>query len=256
MKLTFIALLLSGLLTGCSDNTLVEPSPNKVSATQQETIQTSVLPADTVYQQPTDLGATTQEQNARLVQLQSVNSPSLTQQRLIALTRLALFSSNSEQSLERLMTITSALEQLSNNTPTDYEVMAAYGSALSYQSVFMQDDLGRMNLTARKGMRIMDRAIKKAPANLGARFLRGVSYANMPSFLNRASFSIDDLQLLKQHTNANPKSHFMALVNYYLALAYSRNNQIPQAKALWTTLSNQPDTQWKTLAIAKLKEID
>ncbi|OIQ48091.1 MAG: hypothetical protein BM565_03315 [Gammaproteobacteria bacterium MedPE] len=256
MKLTLIVLLLSGLLTGCGDNTVVESSPNNDIGTQHEATSTSLLPADTIYQQPTDLGATTNEQNAKLIQLQSIKMPSPTQQRLIALLKLALFSSDSKQSLEKLITITSTLEQLSNKTPTDYELMAAYGSALSYQSIFMQDDLGRMNLTARKGMRIMDRAIKKAPANLGARFLRGVSYANMPSFLNRASFSIDDLQLLKQHTNAQPQSQFMALVDYYLALAYSRNNQMPQAKALWTSLSNQPNTQWKTLAIAKLKEID
>lgn len=251
MKLSSITLLLSLTLLGCNEQNVTNNVSNQVVA-----VQTAYLPADTIYSQPTDIGDTVTDQKLRLQALMVIVKPSQEQRRTIALTQLALFSSDDQQSLEKLVVITMALEALSNNAPVDYELMAAYGSALSYQSIFLQNDLGKMNLTARKGMRIMDRAIKQAPGNLGARFLRGVSYANMPSFLNRAQFAINDLQLLKQHSRAKKQSNFIVLVNYYLALAFSRNDQTPQAKALWTTLAKQSNTTWKALAIIRLKEIN
>jgi len=249
MRIIYTTLLVTSLIVGCGDNPEIKQSTTLVSKRPANT-----LSADTTYIQPTELGENPNKQAARLTALLAIDKPSTMHQRLIALTQLALFSSDGKQTLAKLSTITDALKALSNDMPNDYELMAAYGSALSYQSVFMQDNLGKMNLTARKGMRIMDRAVKQAPNNLGARLLRGVSYANMPSFLNRAQFAIADLALVKQHTNALPPSHFIDFIDYYLALALSRNDQLPQAKALWSTLSERGGAPFKAQAITRLKE--
>ena len=169
---------------------------------------------------------------------------------------LALFSNDKNQSLSKLEAITTQLAEFSNAQPNDVEMMAAYGNALSYQAVFHQNNYGKMNLVSRKGMRLMDRAIKQAPNNLGARLLRGVSYANMPSFLNRANFSVTDLSIIKQQSKSEPTSEFLAFVNYYLAMALAKNDQPEQAKAIWQWLRNNTTTAWKTKAIARLKEAE
>lgn len=245
------------------------------------------------YQMPTYIGGDQAAQDALYKQLKSSVSLSTLEQKQWLLLRLSLFASDKDQTLKRLEDITDSLTQASEqsvkNGEQDYELMAALGSALSYQSIFYQNDLGSMNLLSRKGMRYMDRAVKKAPNHLGVRLLRGISYANMPAFLNRASFAVTDLTLLKNNVlknsvlknnvlknselkgselNASLISEaqvkktsfkkqdklFVEFINYFLALSLSKNEQLAAAKKLWQTLESNPDSQWSALASTRLKE--
>ena len=211
---------------------------------------------DEQYTLPTYIGSNINQQQKSLAHLTSLPELSDSQTRKKLLLALALFSNDENQSLSKLESITKQLSEFSNVQPNDVEMMAAYGNALSYQAIFYQDNLGKMNLLSRKGMRLMDRAIKQAPNNLGARLLRGISYANMPSFLNRANFAVTDLSIIKQQTKLEPTDDFLNFVNYYLAMAFAKNNQPEQAKVLWQSLKSNASTIWQTKAIARLKETE
>jgi hypothetical protein len=204
-------LLVAAALVACSNdaNSLSGDQDNKeilVSQTKALTSKDALNQTESrdliQYQMPTYIGGGRVEQEALYQTLKNNTALSRLEQKQWLLLRLSLFATDKEQTLTKLETITDALalasEQSANDGAQDYELMAALGSALSYQSVFYQNDLGSMNLLSRKGMRYMDRAIKKAPNHLGIRLLRGISYANMPAFLNRASFAVTDLTVLKE----------------------------------------------------------
>jgi len=225
------------------------------------------------YQMPTFIGADQAAQEALYKQLKTQSSLSILEQKQWLLLRLSLFATDKDQSLKKLESISDSLalasEQSAKSGNQDYELMAALGSALSYQSIFYQNDLGNMNLLSRKGMRYMDRAVKKAPNHLGIRLLRGISYANMPAFLNRASFAVTDLSLLKEGllnksitdeqgkktTFKKQSKSFIEFINYFLALSLSKNEQLESAKRLWQALESNPDSQWSALASTRLKEV-
>ncbi len=251
MKVIQHVFLFSILLTGCS-----EPSALNEIIEQPIINTTQVNNVNETYIPPTYIGNNVSQQQKIWAQLTSLPKLSKAQKRQKLLISLALFSNDKNQSLSKLEAITTQLAEFSNAQPNDVEMMAAYGNALSYQAVFHQNNYGKMNLVSRKGMRLMDRAIKQAPNNLGARLLRGVSYANMPSFLNRANFSVTDLSIIKQQSKSEPTSEFLAFVNYYLAMALAKNDQPEQAKAIWQWLRNNTTTAWKTKAIARLKEAE
>jgi len=251
MKLTQHLLVLFILLTGCSEssaiNEVIEPPVKNLAQTNKVNEQ---------YISPTFIGSNVSQQKKILAQLTSLPTLSEAQVRQKLLILLALFSSDENQSLSKLQAITKQLAEFSDKKPNDYEVMAAYGNALSYQAIFYQNNYGQMNFVSRRGMRLMDRAVKQAPTNLGARLLRGVSYANMPSFLNRSSFAVTDLSIIKEQSKSEPTSEFLAFVNYYLAMALAKNNQPEQAKVLWKSLKNNTSTVWQARSIARLKEAE
>ncbi len=246
--------------------TASSPGPSKASD-----LGDSGLAVD--YQMPTFIGADQAAQEALYKQLKNQSSLSILEQKQWLLLRLSLFATDKDQSLKKLESISDSLarasEQSAKSGNQDYELMAALGSALSYQSIFYQNDLGNMNLLSRKGMRYMDRAVKKAPNHLGIRLLRGISYANMPAFLNRASFAVTDLSLLKKGllnksiTDEQGKKtifkkqskSFIEFINYFLALSLSKNEQLESAKRLWQALESNPDSQWSALASTRLKEV-
>ncbi|EAQ63957.1 hypothetical protein MED121_04268 [Marinomonas sp. MED121] len=298
------AVATAGLLTACSDDATLEvtkadaQASSQTSINQVESKQAYVL-AD--YQLPSAIGADQAEQEALLKLLNEKESSKqgLTQEEIKQqlLLRLTLFSSDKNQTLAKLEAITQGLTRASELSAEqgkqDYELMAAMGSALSYQSIFYQADLGQMNLLSRKGMRYMDRAVKKAPNHLGVRLLRGLSYANMPAFLNRASFAVEDLSLLKNvllrgqgerqgqdsklATESAKKSSFkkqdklfIEFIDYYLALSFYKNAQLESAKSLWQALSNTAEgadsasdstsgpvsqSKWSALATKRLEEV-
>lgn len=273
-KVSGVLLLVPALLACSNDDELAinQGVANKEALTSNQA-QAAIKPVSD-YQMPTYIGADKKGQEALLAQLEGQKTLSELEQKQQLLLRLTLFASDKNQTLEKLQAITDDLNRASDESAKkgqqDYELLAAWGSALSYQSVFYQADLGQMNLLSRKGMRYMDRAVKKAPDHLGVRLLRGVSYANMPAFLNRASFAVTDLSLLKEVllkesglsvdlVKKQPKSNqnklFIEFIDYYLALSFSKNAQLDAAKRLWKALETSPESQWSALAKQRLEEV-
>jgi hypothetical protein len=175
------------------------------------------------YQAPTFIGATHTERLTLLEKLSSAKSLEKPQQRKLLLLQLAMFANSKDRSLVPLEKLTVRLQDYLKTNKTDAEIMAATGSATSLQSIFYQDNLGKMNYLSRKGMRMMDRAVKRYPNNLGARLMRGLSYANMPAFLMRASFAQADLALVKKHMAGQADQSFVEFVDHYLAMATAKN---------------------------------
>lgn len=303
----FVFLVIAAsLLVACSDEASLDTNAasSKVANVAQDAAQNIVkqtyLLSD--YQLPSAIGVDQAEQEAllKLLNERESSKAGLTQDEVKQqlLLRLTLFSSDKNQTLAKLEAITQGLTRASELSAEqgkqDYELMAAMGSALSYQSIFYQADLGQMNLLSRKGMRYMDRAVKKAPNHLGVRLLRGLSYANMPAFLNRASFAVEDLSLLKnvllyekedgqgqdvkllsksivESAKKSPLKKqdklFIEFINYYLALSFYKNAQLESAKSLWQALSNKASegsdsasgpvskSKWSALATKRLEEV-
>lgn len=273
-KVSSVLLLVPVLLACSNDDELTtnQGVANKEALTSNQA-QAVIKPVSD-YQMPTYIGADKKGQEALLAQLEGQKALSELEQKQQLLLRLTLFASDKNQTLEKLQTITDDLNRASDESAKrgqqDYELLAAWGSALSYQSIFYQADLGQMNLLSRKGMRYMDRAVKKAPDHLGVRLLRGVSYANMPAFLNRASFAVTDLSLLKEvllkesgssaelikkQPKNNQNKLFIEFIDYYLALSFSKNTQLDAAKRLWKALETSPESQWSALAKQRLEEV-
>jgi len=307
----FVLLLLTAsLLVACSDEASLDTSLDTNSASSKVTIEAQNAAQNKVkqtyllsdYQLPSAIGADQAEQEAllKLLNEKEGSKAGLTQDEVKQqlLLKLTLFSSDKNQTLAKLEAITQGLTRASEFSAEqgkqDYELMAAMGSALSYQSIFYQADLGQMNLLSRKGMRYMDRAVKKAPNHLGVRLLRGLSYANMPAFLNRASFAVEDLSLLKnvllygkeyrqgqdakllsksivESAKKSPLKKqdklFIEFIDYYLALSFYKNAQLESAKSLWQALSNTASegsdsasgpvskSKWSALATKRLEEV-
>lgn len=249
MKLLMKLILLSVMLAACSENNYADIDGELLFTA------TSIDTNASDYKTPTFIGVDDQVRQSLLRDLNATEQATKEQIRQRLLIELALFSSSTDQTLTELENITVQLQQYSEANTADVEIMAAYGSALSFQAIFYQHNLGKMNFVSRKGMRLMDRAIKQAPNNLGARVLRGVSYANMPDFLNRAQFAVTDLSLVKEQMATQSDNTFIDFINYYLAMALAKNEQLQPAKQLWSSLSQQPDSPWASKATARLKEI-
>ncbi|SFC32259.1 hypothetical protein [Pseudoalteromonas denitrificans] len=248
MKHLIKVLLITTWITACSDQAELKAS-NTNTPISKKIINEN-------YAQPTFVGASEEEQLNLLKKLNLSKQPDNEQIRKKLLIELALFSNSDLQTALKLERITEKLEQFARVNQQDFEILAAYGNALSYQAIFHQDNLGKMNLLSRKGMRIMDRAIKEAPNNLGARLLRGISYANMPAFLNRSRFASVDLTLVKQYSTPKKNDAFTDFINYYLAMALAKNEEIKQAKKIWLALKNNPNSLWRDKASRRLKEVD
>ena len=286
------SVLLSALLLwACSNEeasgtaqAVTQANVSELSASEANTNKASSLEGEAAvqYQMPTFIGADPQAQTAMLNALNQQDRLSELAHKQQLLLRLSLFSSDQDQQLSTLQAISDDLIKASELSAKqgyqDYELMAAMGSALSYQSIFYQDDLGKMNLLSRKGMRYMDRAVKKVPNHLGVRLLRGISYANMPAFLNRSSFAVEDLSLLKSALLAAQKTNqvdrqsqaaelskkspfkkqdklFIEFIDYYLALSFYKNAKLQAAKNLWQSLEKNASDKWASLARTRLKEV-
>jgi hypothetical protein len=171
---------------------------------------------------PTFIGADSKAQKALMRDLAERQKRTDSQQRQYLLVQLALLANDKDTRLEQLVALEKSLKAYLKQHKQDAEIMAANGSVISLQSLHYKDNLGKMNFLSRKGMRLMDRAVKKYPNNLGARLLRGLSYANMPAFLNRAGFAKTDLELVKAQLPKEQDQSFVAFVDQYLAMAVAK----------------------------------
>ncbi|WP_226647807.1 hypothetical protein [Microbulbifer variabilis] len=181
-------------------------------------------------------------ERARLVK--ALNEGSTPEQMKVAyLAELALLTSSSDTRVEQVESLEEKMAQLKRSLDNDPELNAALGSTISFRSSFYIDQLAKLSLFSRRGNRMMDRAVKQAPFNLGARLQRGISCANMPAFLKRARYAVEDLELVQQQIGGKYGEEFQAFVEFYLAQAYERNDQTDEAKELWGKLTVS-ETDW------------
>lgn len=75
--------------------------------------------------------------------------------------------------------------------PADHEVAAWLGSVTTMKALF-ETDPGRQTLWVKVGTKLMDAAVQAAPSNLVVRLVRANNSVELPPFLRRARFGVED----------------------------------------------------------------
>ncbi|MCW8879183.1 MAG: hypothetical protein OQK51_19190 [Kangiellaceae bacterium] len=205
--------------------------------------------ASTSYVAPTSI-PTTQSERLQYVEQFSKKE----KDKPYLLTKIALLAEDDSTSLDDVLEVVNLAERLSKENPDDMELLSAFGSVTSYLSIFYKDNLGKMNFYSRKGTRMMDRAVKKAPNNLGARLQRGIASAAMPKFLNRAHLAVNDLSLVNENIGKTNGISFNSMVEFYLAMALSKSSEVKQAKGILNAIVQRKEAVWSARAQAMLKD--
>ncbi len=76
-------------------------------------------------------------------------------------------------------------------SPDDHEIAAWLGSVITMKALF-ETDPGRQTLWVKVGAKLMDAAIKAVPDNLVVRLVRANNSIELPAFLRRARFGVED----------------------------------------------------------------
>ncbi|WP_144392898.1 hypothetical protein [Pleionea sediminis] len=137
----------------------------------------------------------------------------------------------------------------------DPEIQAAFGALTSYLSSFFNDNYSKILLYSRKGMRLMDSAVKQNPEHMGARMQRGIAQASMPKFLNRADKAVEDLTMVLNHTKDIQDKSFIAMIQFYLAMAYVKNEDEDKAGKIYQSLSSSDMKPWSEKSKSALSEL-
>lgn len=86
-----------------------------------------------------------------------------------------------------------------------------------------------------KAVADLDAAVALAPDNLQVRMMRGSSYAEFPSFLNKGPLAREDLEVVVHHPNfAAQTSEVRARVYFTLGRVYAQAGESEKARASWT----------------------
>lgn len=261
-------LLLAIALGGCSEQA---QQPEQTGKSQVATAATTdkVMNADDLAlvgsQQPTQVPTTNAERRVLLDSLNINKSSAAEDRRLALFVRYTYFADNPEHQLVTLEQLIEEIATMRQTRPDDHELTALYGSAISLQTVFFLDNLGKTNLLSKKGSRYLDRAVKSDPNHLGVRLYRGITYAEMPAFLGKARQAVTDFKLIKHASTAfpskkstNPANNranekFAAMIDYYYAMALIKNQQQDTGIRQLTTLAGKNILPWSKRA-ATLKQ--
>ena len=241
-KLGLVILTAIGL-TGCA-----EPQV-KTQAVDQPTA--AVQAADTVernYIQPTQVPTTNAARQAKLKSLNITADSPIQQRRLALFVRYTQLTSNEKPELEVLDQLLVEITELTAKRKDDHELGALLGSATSLKTTFFLDNLGKVTLLSKKGSRYLDRAVKKAPNHLGVRLYRGITYAQMPAFLGKGRQAVGDFKLLKAGLDAKSSLDFIAMVDYYFAMALIKNQQQDSGLAQLAQLAQKNIAPWSSKA--------
>ncbi len=114
------------------------------------------------------------------------------------------------------------------------EALATYGSlkTLMGRDAFMP--WNKMKYVE-QGCDKMDKAVQIDPANLRIRMTRAFNNINLPSFFNRITYYLEDFEFIRTHQAFNQfKPNLKLQILYYSAKAFENNDQIQEAKEMYT----------------------
>ncbi|MDB5800170.1 MAG: hypothetical protein JWL63_1109 [Rhodocyclales bacterium] len=83
------------------------------------------------------------------------------------------------------------LKRAKELAPADQEIAAWLGSVTTMKALF-ETDPGRQTLWVKVGTKLMDAAVQGAPNNLVVRLVRANNSVELPPFLRRARFGVED----------------------------------------------------------------
>lgn len=225
---------------------------NSADLFRPELAQSDLAQPDFV--QPTTVPTTNAERQVLLDALDIKTTSPVDKRRLALFVRYTYFADNKDRQLETLEQLVKEIAAMRETRPDDHELTALYGSAVSLQTVFFLDNLGKTNLLSKKGSRYLDRAVKNAPNHLGVRLYRGITYAEMPAFLGKARQAVEDFKLIKSASDERTNDKFAAMINYYYAMALIKDQQQDSGIKHLTALAGKNISPWSERASALKKE--
>ncbi len=128
---------------------------------------------------------------------------------------------------------------------------AYLGSVTTMMATTVENGMQKMKFVKR-GTRQMDNAIKDHPDDVNLRMLRGNNSLNLPKFLKRARYAVQDFSHVLKLTKGAP-ADFRATVHFALGNAYELLEESDKAKAQWQQVIQQfPDSSVAKQAQEKL----
>ena len=114
----------------------------------------------------------------------------------------------------------------------DALIMAYYGSALTLMGRDLKNPIKKISYV-KKGLKYIDRAIKKKPDSIFLRMIRGSNNYNLPSFFKRIDYVIEDFEWIIKNGEDKIKKETLTEVYYKLGNAYKKIGKIEKAIEMW-----------------------
>lgn len=137
--------------------------------------------------------------------------------------------------------------------PENHLLHAYMGSALTLKSRDQFPGPSKLRYL-KEGLKMMDRAVAKAPADPCVRFVRAVNNYYLPSFVNRRDNAREDFEiLLKQISSSQITLNVRTIqaIHYFSGLAFKQTKRPEQARNTWTqgiALAADPGLTQKMIA--------
>jgi len=145
------------------------------------------------------------------------------------------------------------LKKAFDASPTDYEVMAYYGSARTMVARDSWNVVTKVSST-NKGIALMDKAVRKAPDNIIVRLVRANNSLALPEFFDRRSKAREDFSFL--HARFGKLELFpetRAEICFKLGEILSEDGDKAGARVLYEEArSISPDGTWARQAAKRL----
>jgi len=147
------------------------------------------------------------------------------------------------------------LEKANSLSGDDYEVLVYLGSA---KTMIARDS---WNVVAKvsgvnRGIKMMDKAARKAPDNIPIRMVRGNNSLKLPKFFNRMPIAKEDflqVEMLIKKAPSYLDSNTKAEIFYQLGMLFKLEENSAFAREYFKkTIAIAPDSQWGTKAKGEL----
>ncbi|MFH1984200.1 MAG: tetratricopeptide repeat protein [Pseudomonadota bacterium] len=161
-----------------------------------------------------------------------------------------------------------SLEAVMAKTPSDWEAYAFLGSCYTMVARDSSNPFTKMHMVS-KGTGMIDDAVKKDPKNILIRVLRANNSLNLPGFLGRRHFAMEDYLYIEQIAD-DPEADFgipsdlgendskdvMAQVFYKLGRLYAADGKLDKAREYYDkSVAAWAGSRWAQGAAVELKKL-
>jgi tetratricopeptide (TPR) repeat protein len=137
---------------------------------------------------------------------------------------------------------------------SNYELMAAHGSVITMMASFSGQSSAKALRAAKKGFRLMDRALKNAPDDVGALLQRGNNSLKVPPFLRRLRYAERDFKKILELMKIEEIKPVKALALFMLGEVANKRKDPATAKSYWQQAAAMNVPGWSDKANRKLKQ--
>lgn len=130
--------------------------------------------------------------------------------------------------------------------PDGYEIMSVLGNVLSFSTMFIKNDIQKLNERFNEGIELMDKAVEMEPNHVGINLQRAYSDYYSPMFLNRTQKSISGFKKALDMVGDDYGPHFLAITMYHIGTAYKMLGDDKNAKLYLKKVINLklPKNEW------------